>query len=221
MGEGKSFKNVNEAILAYENDALTLHSRIKVRISKTMPDGTVKSGIVESTLGRFIFNEIIPQDLGFVDREMEGNELLPEVDFHVGKKQLKQILEKVINTHGATATAEVLDAIKATGYKYSTRAAMTVSISDMTVPPQKPEMIAQAQDTVDKITRNYKRGLITEEERYKEVVETWKATDEALTEALLSGLDAYNNIFMMADSGARGSDRSGRFGILYVCPWSP
>ena len=206
-GEGKAFKNVNEAILAYENNAITLHSRIKVRMSKTMPDGEVKSVTIESTLGRFIFNEIIPQDLGFVDREVEGNELMLEVDFHVGKKQLKQILEKVINTHGATATAEVLDAIKSTGYKYSTRAAMTVSISDMTVPPQKPEMIEQAQDTVDKITKNYKRGLITEEERYKEVVETWKATDDALTEALLSGLDEYNNIFMMADSGARGSDK--------------
>ena len=206
-GEGKAFKSVNEAILAYENDALTLHSRIKVRVSKTMPDGTVKTGTIESTLGRFIFNEIIPQDLGFVDREVEGNELLLEIDFHVGKKQLKQILEKVINTHGSTATAEVLDAVKSIGYKYSTRAAMTVSISDMTVPPQKPEMIQKAQDTVDKITKNFKRGLITEEERYKEVVETWKATDDALTEALLSGLDKYNNIFMMADSGARGSDK--------------
>ena len=206
-GEGKVFKSVNEAILAYENDALTLHSRIKVRVSKTMPDGTVKTGTIESTLGRFIFNEIIPQDLGFVDREVEGNELLLEIDFHVGKKQLKQILEKVINTHGSTATAEVLDAVKSIGYKYSTRAAMTVSISDMTVPPQKPEMIQKAQDTVDKITKNFKRGLITEEERYKEVVETWKATDDALTEALLSGLDKYNNIFMMADSGARGSDK--------------
>ena len=206
-GEGKAFKSVNEAILAYENDALTLHSRIKVRVSKTMPDGTVKTGTIESTLGRFIFNEIIPQDLGFVDREVEGNELLLEIDFHVGKKQLKQILEKVINTHGSTATAEVLDAVKSIGYKYSTRAAMTVSISDMTVPPQKPEMIQKAQDTVDKITKNFKRGLITEEERYKEVVETWKATDDALTEALLSGLDKYNTIFMMADSGARGSDK--------------
>ena len=206
-GEGKAFKSVNEAILAYENDALTLHSRIKVRVSKTMPDETVKTGTIESTLGRFIFNEIIPQDLGFVDREVEGNELLLEIDFHVGKKQLKQILEKVINTHGSTATAEVLDAVKSIGYKYSTRAAMTVSISDMTVPPQKPEMIQKAQDTVDKITKNFKRGLITEEERYKEVVETWKATDDALTEALLSGLDKYNNIFMMADSGARGSDK--------------
>ncbi len=206
-GEGKAFKNVNEAILAYENDAITLHSHIKVRVTRTLPDGTVKSGNVESTLGRFLFNEIIPQDLGFVDRENPENLLSLEVDFHVGKKQLKQILEKVINTHGSTATAEVLDAVKAIGYKYSTRAAMTVSISDMTVPPQKPQMIQEAQDTVDKITKNFKRGLITEEERYKEVVETWKATDDALTEALLSGLDKYNNIFMMADSGARGSDK--------------
>ena len=206
-GEGKIFKSVNEAILAYENQAITLHSKIKVRVTKTMPGGEKITGIVESTLGRFIFNEIIPQDLGFVDREKEENKLLLEIDFHVGKKQLKQILEKVINTHGATATAEVLDAVKAIGYKYSTRAAMTVSISDMTVPPQKPQMIQQAQDTVDRITKNFKRGLITEEERYKEVVETWKATDDKLTEALLSGLDKYNNIFMMADSGARGSDK--------------
>ena len=207
MGEGMIFKSFHEALLAYENAAVTLHSRVKVRVSKKMPDGTVKTGTVESTVGRFMFNEIIPQDLGFVDREVEGNELLLEVDFHVGKKQLKQILEKVINTHGATATAEVLDHVKAMGYKLSTRAAMTVSISDMTVPPQKPEMIKNAQDTVDKITKNFKRGLITEEERYKEVVETWKATDDALTKALLDGLDKYNNIFMMADSGARGSDK--------------
>ena len=207
LGEGKFFRNVNEAILAYENGALTLHSKIKVRVTRKMADGTEKSAIIESTLGRFLFNEIIPQDLGFVDREVEGNELKLEIDFHVGKKQLKQILEKVINTHGSTATAEVLDAVKSIGYKYSTRAAMTVSISDMTVPPQKPEMIQKAQDTVDRITKNYKRGLITEEERYKEVVETWKATDDALTEALLTGLDKYNNIYMMADSGARGSDK--------------
>ena len=206
-GEGMIFKSFNEALLAYENAAVTLHSRVKVRVSKKMADGTVKTGTVESTVGRFMFNEIIPQDLGFVDRDVEGNELLLEVDFHVGKKQLKQILEKVINTHGATATAEVLDHVKAMGYKLSTRAAMTVSISDMTVPPQKPEMIKNAQDTVDKITKNFKRGLITEEERYKEVVETWKATDDALTKALLDGLDKYNNIFMMADSGARGSDK--------------
>ena len=206
-GEGKIFKSINEAILAYENGAVTLHSRVKVRVTKKMTDGTVKSAVIESTVGRFIFNEIIPQDLGFVDRSIPENELKLEVDFHVGKKQLKQILEKVINTHGATQTAEVLDDVKAIGYKFSTRAAMTVSISDMTVPPQKPQMIEEAQNTVDRITKNYKRGLITEEERYKEVVETWKATDDKLTEALLSGLDKYNNIFMMADSGARGSDK--------------
>ena len=207
LGEGKFFKSVNEAILAYENKVITLQSRIKVRVSKRMPDGTVLTGTEESTLGRFLFNEILPQDLGFVDRTIPGNELKPEVDFLVGKKGLKQILEKVINTHGATKTAEVLDDIKATGYKYSTRAAMTVSISDMTVPPQKPQLIKEAQDTVDKITRNYKRGKITEEERYKEVVETWKDTDAVLTKALMDGLDKYNNIFMMADSGARGSDK--------------
>ncbi|MGI6058731.1 MAG: DNA-directed RNA polymerase subunit beta', partial [Blautia sp.] len=206
-GEGKYFKSVNEAILAYENGYITLQTRIHVLCSKTQPDGTVLEDIVDSTLGRFLFNEIIPQDLGFVDRSVPGNELKLEVDFLVGKKQLKQILEKVINTHGATRTAEVLDKIKATGYKYSTRAAMTVSISDMTVPPQKPEMIQKAQDTVDLITKNFKRGLITEEERYKEVVETWKKTDDELTKALLTGLDKYNNIFMMADSGARGSDK--------------
>ncbi|MDD3413383.1 MAG: DNA-directed RNA polymerase subunit beta' [Lachnospiraceae bacterium] len=206
LGEGKFFKGVNEAILAYENGAVTLHSRIKVRITKNV-GGVDKTGIIESTLGRFIFNEILSQDLGFVDRTKPENELVLEVDFHVGKKQLKQILEKVINTHGATRTAEVLDDIKAMGYKYSTRAAMTVSISDMTVPAKKPELIKQAQDTVDLITRNFKRGLITEEERYKEVVNTWKETDDVLTEALLSGLDKYNNIFMMADSGARGSDK--------------
>ena len=207
LGEGKIFKSVNEAILAYENKAITLHSRIKVRVSKKLADGTEISDIVESTLGRFIFNEILPQDLGFVDRTVEGNELKLEVDFHVGKKGLKQILEKVINTHGASKTAEVLDDIKATGYKYSTRAAMTVSISDMTVPEAKPQMLAEAQATVDRIFQDYRRGMITEEERYRAVVETWNETDKKLTETLLAGLDKYNNIFMMADSGARGSNQ--------------
>ena len=206
-GEGMCFKNPNEAILAYENGAVTLHSKVKVRVQKTLADGTVKSGIIESTVGRFIFNEIIPQDLGFVDRSIPGNELLLEVDFHVGKKQCKQILEKVINVHGATQTAVTLDDIKSIGYKYSTRAAMTVSISDMTVPPSKPQLIADAQATVDRIAKNFRRGLITEDERYKEVIETWKNTDDQLTHDLLTGLDKYNNIFMMADSGARGSDK--------------
>ena len=206
-GEGSFFRDMNEAILAYENGYITLQTKITIRCEKELEDGTVMQQNVSSTLGRFLFNEILPQDLGYVDRTVPGNELALEVDFLVAKKQLKQILEKVINTHGATKTAEVLDYIKATGYKYSTRAAMTVSISDMTVPPQKPEMIKQAQDTVDRITKNYKRGLITEEERYKEVVDTWKKTDDELTKALLTGLDKYNNIFMMADSGARGSDK--------------
>ena len=164
-------------------------------------------GDVRTTLGRLIFNEIIPQDLGFVDRTNPETALKYEIDFHVGKKGLKQILEKVINVHGATKTAEVLDGIKAMGYKYSTRAAMTVSISDMTVPAQKQQMIADAEETVEKITKNFRRGFITEEERYKEVVDTWFKTDAELTKALISGLDKYNNIFMMADSGARGSNQ--------------
>ena len=207
LGEGKFFKSVNEAILAYENKVITLHSRIIVRVSKKNAEGEVVTGNVESTLGRFIFNEILPQDLGFVDRSDPANLLKLEVDFHVGKKGLKQILEKVINTHGASRTAEVLDDVKAIGYKYSTRAAMTVSISDMTVPAQKQQMLADAQATVDKISQNFRRGLITEEERYRAVVETWNETDKELTEVLLAGLDKYNNIFMMADSGARGSNQ--------------
>ena len=206
-GEGSIFKSVNEAILAYENKAVTLHTRVTVRVSKVRPDGSVKRSIIESTVGRFIFNEIIPQDLGFVDRSIPENELKLEVDFHVGKKQLKQILEKVINVHGAIQTAITLDDIKAIGYKFSTKAAMTVSISDMTVPESKKKLIADAQDTVDHISKNFRRGLITEEERYKEVIETWKNTDDQLTHDLLTGLDKYNNIFMMADSGARGSDK--------------
>ena len=204
---GRYYGSVNLAMLAYENKEITLHQNIFVHRTVKLADGTEVSGFIETTVGLLIFNENIPQDLGFIDRSKAENALKFEVEFHVGKKQIKQILEKVINTHGATTTAEVLDNVKAMGYKYSTQAAMTVSISDMTVPPQKPQMIADAQDTVDKITRQYKRGLITDEERYKEVIETWKDTDDALTKALLTGLDKYNNIFMMADSGARGSDK--------------
>ena len=204
---GRYYGSVNLAMLAYENKEITLHQNIFVHRTVKLPDGTEVSGFTETTVGLLIFNENIPQDLGFIDRSKAENALKFEVEFHVGKKQIKQILEKVINTHGATTTAEVLDNVKAMGYKYSTQAAMTVSISDMTVPPQKPQMIQEAQDTVDKITKQYKRGLITDEERYKEVVETWKETDDALTKALLTGLDKYNNIFMMADSGARGSDK--------------
>ena len=203
---GYRFGSMNQALLAYENGQISLHQTIYVYRTAEV-DGEKIAGFVPVTLGLLIFNEIIPQDLGFVDRTKKENALQLEINFHVGKKQIKQILEKVINIHGATKTAEVLDDVKAMGYGYSTRAAMTVSISDMTVPPQKPQMIEDAQNTVDKIAKQYKRGLITEEERYKEVVEVWKETDDELTHALLSGLDKYNNIFMMADSGARGSDK--------------
>ncbi len=206
LGEGKYFRNLNEAILAYENGACTLHSRIKVRVTK-MVDGKEITATVESTLGRFLFNEILPQDLGFVERKTKADQLKLEVDFHVGKKGLKQILERVINIHGASVTAEVLDDIKATGYKYSTKAAMTVSISDMTVPPTKPALLEEAQGIVDKISQNFRRGLITEEERYRAVIDTWNEIDGKITKDLLDGLDKYNNIFMMADSGARGSNQ--------------
>ena len=206
-GEGKFFKNVNEALLAYENGVITLHSKILVHMTKTDAEGNTISGNVESTLGRFIFNEILPQDLGYVDRSKEENQMLLEVDFHVGKKQLKDILQHVINTHGTTTTAEVLDDIKAMGYKYSTRAAMTVSISEMTVPPIKKKLISDAEKKVEQITVNYNRGRSTDEERHKNVIRVWQETDEALKDALIEGLDKYNNIFMMADSGARGSNQ--------------
>ena len=205
-GEGKFFRNVNEAIMAYENKVITLQARIKIR-KEGVVNGENVSRVVESTLGRFIFNEIIPQDLGFVDRTNPENDLVPEVDFLVGKKQLKKIIDKCINTHGATKTAEVLDMIKSTGYKYSTVSAITVSVSDMSVPEAKKQLLADAEKTIEKITKNFRRGFTTEEERYKAVVDTWKQTDDKLTEALLSNLDKYNNIYMMADSGARGSNQ--------------
>ena len=205
-GEGKYFKDISEAILAYENGVITLHSKIMVHVTREI-NGEKVSGNVESTLGRFIFNEILPQDLGYVDRTKPENALVLEVDFHVGKKQLKDILQHVINTHGTTTTAEVLDDIKATGYKYSTRAAMTVSISEMTVPPIKKELIANAEKKVEQITQNYYRGRSTDEERHKNVIKVWQETDERLKDALLAGLDKYNNMFMMADSGARGSNQ--------------
>ena len=204
---GHYFSNVNQAILAYENGDISLHQRIRVKRTVCIGEEKEITGIIDTTLGRCLFNEILPQDLGFVKRETDEDYLKLEVDFHVGKKQLKQILEKVINNHGATKTAEVLDNIKAMGYKYSTRAAMTVSISDMTVPAAKKQILADAESTVDEITKHYRRGFLTDEERYKEVIETWQAADNEITSALLGGLDKYNNIFMMADSGARGSDK--------------
>ncbi|SKB58282.1 DNA-directed RNA polymerase subunit beta' [Lachnospiraceae bacterium] len=205
-GEGMAFKDISEAIMAYVNHIITLQSKIKVKIEKTV-NGEKRSGVVNATLGRLLFNEIIPQDLGFQDRTKPENEFVLEIDQQVGKKQLKQIIEAIINTHGSIKTAEVLDHIKAMGYHYSTIAAVSVSISDMIVPDTKPALLQQAQDTVDKITKNFKRGLITDEERYNEVIETWKECDDTLTKDLLKGLDRYNNIRMMADSGARGSDK--------------
>ena len=205
-GEGKIFKSINEAVLAYENGIITLHAKIMVHVTKNI-NGEEISGNIESTLGRLIFNEILPQDLGYVDRSKEENLLLPEVDFHVGKKQLKDILQHVINTHGTTTTAEVLDDIKAMGYKYSTRAAMTVSISEMTVPPVKKQLLAEAEKKVEQITVKYNRGQATDEERHKNVIRVWQETDDKIKDALLQGLDKYNNIFMMADSGARGSNQ--------------
>ena len=201
------YKNLNEAILAYENGAISLHEMIKVRRTGLNKDGVEEARTIESTLGRFIFNEIIPQDLGFVDRNDEDNFLKLEVNFLVGKKQLKPILEKCINIHGATKTAEILDAVKSLGYKYSTRAAMTVSISDMEVPDEKKQIIADAEATIESIAKEYRRGRMTEDERYNTVIETWKNADKVLTDTLLNRLDKFNNIKMMSDSGARGSDK--------------
>ena len=206
IGEGMAFKSVNEALLAYVNKAITLHSIVKIRVHGLV-NGEEKSRIIQTTLGRMLFNEIIPQDLGFVDRSNPENDLLPEIDFLVGKKQLKKIIDKCINTHGSTKTAEVLDDIKRIGYKYSTISAITVSISDMTVPAAKKDLIAAAENTIEKIEKNFRRGLVTDEERYKAVVEAWKDADDKITDALLSNLDKYNNIYMMADSGARGSNQ--------------
>lgn len=203
---GRVFKSLNLAMLAYENGEITLHQKIKV-LSTVIVNGEEKSKFIVSTLGRLIFNEIIPQDLGFVDRTDEDKIFEPEINFHVGKKGLKQILDKLINCHGATKTAEVLDNIKAMGYKYSTRGAISVSVSDMTVPDAKKEILQNAQEIVDRITKKYSRGLLTDDERYQSVIKVWGEADSKLTKALLDGLDKYNNIFMMADSGARGSDQ--------------
>ncbi len=205
-GAGTFYKNTAEAILAYENGYITLQSPIKVRREGIWPaTGEKISKVIDATLGRLILNEAISQDLGFVDRSKKENFLDLEVDFLVKKKQLKGILEKCINNHGAIKTAETLDAIKSLGYKYSTRAAMTVSISDMTVPPEKKAIIAQAEEAVEDINYAYLRGEASEENRHKSVLEIWKAADEEIKAKLMAGLDKYNNINMMADSGARGS----------------
>ena len=206
IGEGKYFKSKNEAILAYENKVITLHSKIHVRRTVEY-EGQEITGVIDTTLGKMLFNEIIPQDLGFVDRSTPENALRLEIEKTVGKKQLKPILDKCINSHGSTKTAEVLDDVKAIGYKFSTRGAISVSISDMKVPDEKKDILDDAQKRVDEITKRFRRGMGTEEERYQAVVKVWEAADKHLQELLFAGLDKYNNIFMMADSGARGSNQ--------------
>ncbi len=204
---GRKFLNMNRALLAFENKEITLQQKIYVKKSAVLEDGTEVSGFVATTLGKLIFNEIIPQDLGFVDREDPSNAIEPEVNKLVKKGDLKKILNKCINIHGATKTAEVLDDIKALGYKYSTLSGISVSIADMTIPENKKELLGEAQTRVDVINGFFARGFLTEEERKRNVVLQWQAADKKLTKALLDGLDKYNNIYMMADSGARGSDQ--------------
>ena len=203
-GEGKIFKSINEAVLAYENGIITLHAKIMVHVTKNV-NGEELSGNIESTLGRLIFNEILPQDLGYVDRSKEENQMLLEVDFHVGKKQLKDILQHVINTHGTTTTAEVLDDIKAMGYKYSTRGAITVAVSDIEVPEKKQVILADAEKQVEGIMQKYQMGLLTNEERYQQTIKIWAKASSDVTDAMMEHLGEFNPIFMMADSGARGS----------------
>lgn len=205
-GEGMFFKNMNEALLAYENGYITLQAKVKIRRNGIL-NGVKGTRIIESTLGRFIFNEVLDQNLGFVDRSLPENFLKLEIDFLVKKKELKQILEKCMANLGATRTAEIMDAVKSLGYKYSTIAAMTVSVSDMTVPPEKAEILKRTQQIVENINRNKARGLLTEEERYQEVIKSWKKADDEIAKKLMEGLDRYNNIYMMAHSGARGSDK--------------
>ena len=204
---GHYYNGLNDALLAFENKDITLQQKIFVQRKATLNDGTEIKRLVETTLGKLLFNEIIPQDLGFVDRSIPENAVVPEINFHVGKKQLKKILDKCINTHGATKTAEVLDKVKAIGYKYSTVSGITVSVADMTVPESKPEILNKAQDIVDYIASMFNKGFLTEEERYNATIRVWDKADNDLKKALLDGLDKYNNIYMMADSGARGSDQ--------------
>jgi len=203
-GEGKIFRDENEAMVAYEEGIIGLHATVKIRRAMEI-DGEMQSRLVETTIGRMIFNQSVPQDLGFIDRESVDNRFLYEVNFKVGKKQLSQIIENCIKVHGTAETATVLDAIKAQGYRYSTRGALTVAVIDATIPPQKKQLIADAESAVDTITELFSRGLISDDERYRKVIEVWNNTTNLVTKALNDNLDPYNPIFMMSDSGARGS----------------
>ena len=202
----KVFKDEKEAMLAYDNHEIYLQEVIKVR--RTMEfNGVKETRLVKATVGRIIFNEAIPQNLGYVDRTNDETKFDYEVGFLVDKKAIGKIINKCINRCGATQTADVLDKIKSLGYKFSTRAAMTVSVSDMEIPKEKAEYLAEAEAKVDLITRKFRRGLMTDEERHQKVIEAWNIADDKITVALLAGLGKYNNIFMMANSGARGSNR--------------
>ena len=203
-GEGKVFRNMDEAFMAYDAKYITLHSKIKVRRTVEY-NGQTYTGLVDTTMGRMIFNRPIPQDLGFVDRTDPENILKFEVDFLVGKKQLGKIIDKCIKKHGTAVTSEMLDAIKAQGYKYSTIGAITVAVCDATIPPQKQEILAKAEAEISEITADFRDGFLSDGERYSAVLKTWEKATNDVTKALQDGLDRYNPIFMMADSGARGS----------------
>ncbi|HNX64479.1 MAG TPA: DNA-directed RNA polymerase subunit beta', partial [Oscillospiraceae bacterium] len=203
-GEGKVFRDISEALMAYQEGDVTLHAKIKVRITKEI-GGRKISKIIDATIGRLIFNENIPQDLGYVDRTDSNKQFDLEINFLVKKGQLSALIERCIRIHGTTTTSEVLDKIKAMGFKYSTRAAITVAVCDATIPPQKKEILDNADKEIEKINAKYKRGFISTEGKSKYFIEIWnKATDD-VTDALKSNLGKYNPIFMMADSGARGS----------------
>ena len=203
-GEGKVFRDFNEAIMAYDAKVVTLHSKIKVRREMEI-DGVMQSGIIETTVGKIIFNRPIPQDLGYVDRTKEENKFKLEIDFLVGKKQLGKIIDKCIQKHGTQTTSEVLDAVKAQGYKYSTQGAITVAVCDAEIPPQKKDIIAEAEREIDKVSKMYQRGFMSNQERYEQVLKIWEGATDRVSVALKDNLGRYNPIFMMADSGARGS----------------
>lgn len=203
-GEGKVFRDFDEALMAYDAKVISLHSKIKVRRTLEIGDQTV-SKIIDTTVGRIIFNQPIPQNLGFVDRSDPDNLFRLEIEFLVGKKQLGKIIDRCIKVHGTAKTSEVLDNIKAQGFKYSTKGAITVAVCDATIPPQKKEIIAAAEQKVDTISKQFRRGLISEQERKGAVLKIWEKATNDVTDALQKGLDQYNPIFMMADSGARGS----------------
>ena len=203
-GEGKVFRDENEAMMAYADNVIGLHAKIRVRRTMTI-NGKPQSRLVETTIGRIIFNQPVPQDLGLVERRTDDDMFLYEVNYKVGKKQLSQIIDKCIKVHGPARTSEVLDAIKAQGYKYSTRGALTVAVVDASIPPEKKQLIAEAEATVDQITDLYNQGLLSDEERYQMVIRTWNDTTDKVTKALNSNMDPFNPIYMMSDSGARGS----------------